>query len=109
MKPPAFKVVAFRTPEEKAAGALAMPTPLPVNYLLFFPMIDENAIIHMRGMTERLNVFFLDPALNVISFKTLDPGDSLMVPRNARHAVELSVNAKPPQNFQFLQEHVGAA
>jgi uncharacterized membrane protein (UPF0127 family) len=106
---PAFKVVAFRTPEEKSAGALAMPTPLPVNYLLFFPRIDENSIIHMRGMKERLNIFFLDMNFNVISFKTLDPEDTLMVPRNARHVVEMSVNAKPPSSFQFLQEHVGAA
>lgn len=102
-------IVAFRTPEEKSIGALSQPSPLPKNFILFFPMIDENSVIHMRRMKERLNIFFLDGAFNVISFKTLDPEDAIIVPRNARHVVEMSVNAKPPQNFYFLQEHVGQA
>lgn len=100
------KIVVFRTPEEKAVGAISQPTPLPVHYVLFFPSIDENSVIHTRGMTERINVFFLDSALNTVSFKTLDPGESLLVPRNARHVVELSVAAKPPKDFAFLRDYI---
>ena len=99
-------VVVFRTPEERAVGAISQPSPLPGNYVLFFPRIEENAVIHMRGMTERLNVFFLDAAFGVVSFKTMDPGDSYLVPRNARHAVEMPVSAKPPKDFQYLQEYL---
>jgi uncharacterized membrane protein (UPF0127 family) len=101
-----MKIVTFRTPEERAVGAISQPSPLPGNYVLFFPRIEENSIIHMRGMTERLNIFFLDAAFGVISFKTMDPGDSFLVPRNARHAVEMSVNGKPPKDFQFLQDYL---
>jgi uncharacterized membrane protein (UPF0127 family) len=100
------KIVVFSTPEERAVGAISQPSPLPISYILFFPRIEENAVMHTRGMTERINVFFLDSALNVISFKTMDPGESLLVPRNARHVVELSVAAKPPKDFAFLRDYV---
>lgn len=103
----ARKIVVFRTPEERAVGAVSQPSPLPVNYVLFFPHIDENSVMHMRGMTERLNIFFLDSALNVISFKTMDPEEVLLVPRNSKHVVELSVNAKPPKDFAFLRDSIG--
>jgi uncharacterized membrane protein (UPF0127 family) len=102
----ARKVIVFKEPGEKAVGALGLQSPIPANYVLFFVGADPGTVVHMRGMREPLQVFFLDGVLSVISSITLQPEDAYLVPQGTRYVTELSTKAQPPADFAFLRNYL---
>ncbi|NDQ58572.1 MAG: hypothetical protein GZ088_16010 [Acidipila sp.] len=98
-------VFVLRDSWERGQGVLGFPSPLSPRTLLFFPNIEAGAVMHMRGVVEPLNVFFLDKAFGTIRMLTLQPEEVIIVPAGTAHVVELSTKARPPQNFEFLKTY----
>lgn len=96
-------IYTLREPWERAQGVLAFPAPFSPRDMLFFPQVADGTVMHMRGVTEPLNIFFLDTAMNVIRMVTLQPEDVVLVPPGVAHVVELSTKARPPQSFEPLK------
>ena len=103
-----WDVIRLATPAEQSLGVKQFPSPLPLNYLLFFTDVVPGSVVNMRGVQEPLQYFFLDHLCRRVGGGVLNPEyGASMVPYNASHLVEISAQAQPPQNFDFLMEYFG--
>jgi hypothetical protein len=87
-------------------GALdpALPRPLPVDLLLFFPFIQAGGVLHTRGLKEPIRVYLLDADYDLVG-EALDapPESAFPLSGNIRHVLETSCSCPLIADFAFLK------
>ena len=102
-----WKVIVLSSPEEKAAGVRAFPSPLDPAALLFFPRVLYPGAISMSGVNEPLRIYFLGQTLGLMRMFNLNPGESVLIDPGVAHVVETSVYAPKETDFySFLAKYL---